>query len=153
VNVNDLQLVKADSLILRATCLAITPEMCMPVLHPYYASIADRMVEIVRESNALGLAAPQIGIPIRMIVVHLKSVALVMVNPEIDAIFGEMEKGNESCLSLPGVLVPVTRNEGINVRFITRDGFEKATTVTRLAARVVMHEIDHLDGVLITDHE
>jgi len=152
VNVNDLQLVKADSVILRAHCLEITPEMYMPVLDPYYASIASRMVEIMRQHNALSLAAPQIGVPIRMIVIELHMHALVMVNPKIEAVYMGKMSGMEWCPNLPGASVLVPRNCCMDLLYVSRHGGTEVCTAKWLNACVVQKAIDHLNGVLITDY-
>ena len=99
--------------------------------------------------NAAGLAAPQVGIPLRVAVIHVDGARFALINPEWDPPEGESDVVVEGCLSLPGIHVPVRRWKSIGLR---RRAHSRSELVTGFTARVIQHELDHLDGILITDH-
>ena len=113
--------------------------------------LMQRMAEIMYTCQGIGLAAPQLGVLRRVIVADVGEGLLSLANPELLTREGE-EQLVEGCLSLPGVAVNVTRETVVVVRGIDAGGRECERVVTGLAARVVQHEIDHLNGVLILDH-
>lgn len=111
----------------------------------------DDMVETLRESGGVGLAAPQVGILRRMVVIEREDGSILeLVNPEIVATEGE-QTGPEGCLSLPGVWGQVTRPMTVTVRAQDRDGNTFEETASGLIGRCFVHECEHLDGVLFTD--
>ena len=114
--------------------------------------LLDDMLETMRQAKGIGLAATQIGLLRRVIVADIGDGALEMVNPVILYREGEAV-ADEGCLSLPGCRVPVTRALRIDVQFLNRDGESVEMTVENLLARVIQHEVDHLDGVLIKDFQ
>lgn len=102
-------------------------------------------------SNGVGLAAPQIGISKRAIVVEIEEGDLMeMINPELVEMEGQ-EEGWEGCLSVPGVEGTVPRATKVKVRYLTRQGEEKILCADDFLARVIQHEVDHLEGVLFID--
>lgn len=102
-------------------------------------------------SNGVGLAAPQIGISKRAIVVETEETGFIeMVNPEILSAQGE-EEDWEGCLSCPGVEGMVPRATKIKARYLNRDGKSIEIEAEDFLARVIQHEVDHLDGVLFID--
>ncbi|MFA6549872.1 MAG: peptide deformylase [Candidatus Gracilibacteria bacterium] len=108
------------------------------------------------DAKDLGLAAPQVGENVRICLVRLnastKNEALVlMINPEIIGMGKEKEIGEEGCLSLPGLWINVERAKKITVKFLDAKNKEQILMLERLNARVVQHEIDHLDGILMVD--
>ena len=120
----------------------------------------DKLVEEVRKMGQLmhdalgiGLAATQVGIPHRVLVYRVEPEAPVaaLVNPQIEWAGAEQEPLDEGCLSLPGVLVEVDRPIHIRVTAQDEHGEPVAIEASGLEARVIQHEIDHLDGVLILD--
>ena len=114
--------------------------------------LLDDMTETLEDAGGVGLAAPQVGILRRVVVVDTgEDGILELVNPEIIAQSGE-QTGLEGCLSVPGEYGIVTRPNEVTVRAQDRDGnwFEK--TGEALCARAFCHEIDHLHGVLFTSH-
>jgi len=118
--------------------------------------MAKDMLETMIKANGLGLAAPQVGISKRMflIVLDYKSgneKAIAMVNPVILAQSKETELAEEGCLSLPDMFERVERPIEITVEFSDLDGNRQVLTLSGLNAREVLHENDHLDGVLFTD--
>ncbi len=117
--------------------------------------LMDDMVETMHEYNGIGLAAPQVGVSRRVIVLHVRFEdynypLTVLANPEIIEASGEMDF-EEGCLSLPGFLVPICRYEQLKVKGLDRDGKEIIIEADELFAVALQHEIDHLDGKLIID--
>ncbi|WP_299368072.1 peptide deformylase [uncultured Tateyamaria sp.] len=121
-------------------------------------SLADDMLETMYDAPGIGLAAPQVGVLDRLIVldcVKLDSEAprpLIMFNPEIVAASDEQNVYEEGCLSIPEQFADVTRPRMVQVRWIDRDGNEQTEEMDGLWATCVQHEIDHLDGKLFIDH-
>jgi peptide deformylase len=108
----------------------------------------SRMVRIMYRYNGIGLAAPQIGIPLRLIVVRRGDWIYRLVNPKISWVFERLSE-LEGCLSLPGEIWQVERAWEIVVEAIDSAGKEQSILVNGLIARVFQHEIDHLDGIMI----
>jgi peptide deformylase len=113
----------------------------------------SRMAGIMHDSLGVGLAAPQLGISQRLLVYRVGPDApvTVLANPELEWASGEVEPGEEGCLSIPGVLVDVDRPVYVRVRGLDEEGEERVVEASGLEARVIQHEIDHLDGVLILE--
>jgi peptide deformylase len=114
---------------------------------------ASRMAGIMHDALGVGLAAPQLGISQRLLVYRIGPDApvIVLANPELEWASGELELGEEGCLSIPGVVVDVDRPVHVRVRGIDEEGEERVVEASGLEARVIQHEIDHLDGVLILE--
>jgi len=113
--------------------------------------LIDDMVRIMRKASGIGLAAPQVGVSTRLIVIapdDMKPLALI--NPRIIKAEGE-QVGQEGCLSIPGLYGDVLRSSCIEVEAVDRRGNLITLELEGLPARVVQHEVDHLDGVLFTD--
>jgi peptide deformylase len=113
----------------------------------------SRMAGIMHDALGVGLAAPQLGISQRLLVYRVGPDApvIVLANPELEWASGEVEPGEEGCLSIPGVLVDVDRPVYVRVRGLDEEGEERVVEASGLEARVIQHEIDHLDGVLILE--
>ena len=132
--------------------------------------LMEDMLAIMYEAPGIGLAAPQIGLSKRVIVMdcgiedeedcdhhgcdhaHLKPNPLAMANPEITWTSDETSVTEEGCLSLPGQTADVTRPAKVTVRYLDQQGNEQELTADGLLATCIQHEIDHLDGVLFVDH-
>ena len=120
--------------------------------------LIDDMVETMRDAPGVGLAAPQVGVSLRVIVVETPEdeedpqggTQLQLINPEILKSDGE-QVGEEGCLSIPGYVGVVKRNEKITVKGLNRKGKEVKIKASGYLARVLQHEIDHIDGILFTD--
>jgi peptide deformylase len=110
------------------------------------------MAETMYEESGIGLAAPQVGVDKRVIVFDVEDRLAALCNPVIVEASEETAVDDEGCLSVPGVTVPVTRNARIVCAGLTIEGHEISIEASDLLARVIQHEIDHLDGVLILDH-
>ncbi|MGN0813873.1 MAG: peptide deformylase [Candidatus Coproplasma sp.] len=113
-------------------------------------SLLDDMKETVRAENGAGLAAPQIGLPIRVVVIDVEEGYYEMVNPVIFASKGE-QTGPEGCLSVKGKQGTVTRPYKVKGEYRDRNGRKHKLTAEGFFARAVCHELDHLDGVIYTD--
>ena len=127
-------------------------KMCRPVekfdgkLH----RLLDDMKETLAEANGVGLAAPQVGILRRVVVVDTGEEMLELVNPELLETSGE-QVGSEGCLSVPGKYGIVKRPNYAKVRAYDRDGNEFEVEGEELMARCFCHELDHLDGIVYTE--
>jgi len=126
---------------------------------PELQSLIDDMVETMREAPGVGLAAPQVASPLRVIVVEFGDEEneeappklYTMVNPEIVRVSEETVVGTEGCLSIPGFIGDVERLEQITVKGQNRHGQPMRVKAGGWLARIFQHEIDHLNGVLFTD--
>jgi len=122
-------------------------------------ALIDDMVETMREASGVGLAATQIGVPLRVIVVEIPAAEdqpdsgklYTLVNPEIIRTTDDVEEGEEGCLSVPGWIGQVERHVGVTVKGLDRKGREVRIKANNLLARIFQHEIDHLNGILFTD--
>jgi len=113
----------------------------------------QRMAGIMRDAIGVGLAAPQLGISQRLLVYRIGSEAplVTLVNPELEWRSEDVEPAEEGCLSIPGVAVDVERPVHVRVRALDEHGEERSVEASGLEARVIQHEMDHLDGVLMLD--
>ena len=118
--------------------------------------IANEMIDIMHDSEGIGLAAPQIGISIRLLVVDISTLEKnsgpkIFVNPEILESWGENTL-NEGCLSIPGVQEEITRPERILLKYNNLNGEQVTEKFEGWMARVIQHELDHLNGILFIDY-
>ena len=135
-------------------------KVCAPVpdLSDDLRKLADDMLETMYDAPGIGLAAPQIGVMDRLIVLDCvkedgeQPRPLVMFNPEIVASSDETNVYEEGCLSIPEQYAEVKRPKLVDVRWIDRDGNEQSETFDDLWATCVQHEIDHLNGKLFIDY-
>ncbi len=113
----------------------------------------ERMTQLMHDALGVGLAATQVGVLHRVLVyqAHTEDPVTVLVNPEIEWRSDELEPGAEGCLSLPGVHVEVERPTAVRVRARDPHGEDIEVEAEGLEARVIQHEIDHLDGILVFD--
>jgi peptide deformylase len=112
-----------------------------------------RMAGIMNDAYGVGLAAPQLGISQRLLVYRVGPDApvIVLANPEIEWASDDSEVLDEGCLSIPGITVDVERPVHVRVRAIDEQGEARSVEASGREARVIQHEMDHLDGVLILD--
>ncbi len=124
------------------------------MITPKLAELLDDMRETMNKQDGVGIAAPQVGILKRVIIVHYdtedESTYYELINPEILEEEGEQE-GREGCLSLPGYTGLVKRPQRIKVRALNREGFLKEYIFEDFSAVVLAHEMDHLEGILYKD--
>lgn len=122
--------------------------------------LIDDMAATMREAPGVGLAAPQVGVGLRLIVVEAppeeddpqSGKLYAVINPEIIKASPEKEEGEEGCLSIPGWNGLVNRHVWVVVKGFDREGKEFRIRARDYVARIFQHEIDHLNGVLFTDH-
>lgn len=112
--------------------------------------LMDDLRQTVRAENGAGLAAPQIGVPLRAVVVDVEEGVFEMVNPVILSKKGE-QTGAEGCLSVKGKQGTVTRPYRVKAEYRDRTGRKHKLTAEGFFARAVCHELDHLDGIIYTD--
>lgn len=110
----------------------------------------DEMIRIMRESDGVGLAAPQVGWSVRLLVLNEGNGAPdeILINPEIKRRRGRVI-GEEGCLSFPGIYVQVERAVEVDVEYTDRNGERRTETRKDFAARIIQHEFDHLENVLL----
>lgn len=129
-------------------------------------ALAERMLELMRQADGIGLAAPQAGVPLRLFVCHVPpgedreadgdpaeatGAPLVCINPALTELAGELEDAEEGCLSLPEILGTVRRPARVTLEATGLDGERFTLRAAGLLARCLQHEHDHLGGVLIID--
>lgn len=113
-------------------------------------TLLDDMVETMADANGVGLAAPQVGVLRRVIVIDIGEGPIKLINPEfVDRTGTQIEV--EGCLSIPDLAGTVERPERVKVKYLDENGKEQVIEGTDLLARALCHEIDHLDGILYTD--
>ena len=128
-------------------------KVCRPVdkITPRILTLLDDMVETMRSADGVGLAAPQVGILRRIVVIETPDEGLIeLINPKIIAYAGEQES-QEGCLSIPGRWGITRRPMHVTVRALNRHGETVDITGTGLLAKAFCHELDHLDGKLYID--
>ena len=113
-------------------------------------ALLDDMKETVKKEQGAGLAAPQVGVPVRAVVVDVEEGFFELINPVFVWQKGE-QTGVEGCLSVRGKAGTVTRPDKVKIVFFDRNGNRCALVARGFFARAVCHEIDHLDGILYTD--
>jgi len=112
--------------------------------------LLDDMVQTMYAAEGVGLAAPQIGMSVRVIVIDAGEGLIELINPVLTDQEG-VECSTEGCLSIPGVFGEVERNTKVTVEGLNREGKKICLTATGLLARALQHEIDHLEGILFID--
>ena len=129
---------------------------------PDVQRLIDDMIETMRAANGAGLAAPQVGVPLRIAVIEVREgnprypykppiPLTVIVNPELTPLDDATFATNEGCLSMPNVRGDLERFENVGVRYLDRDGRMHEDTWRGLTAGTFQHEVDHLDGILFVD--
>lgn len=113
-------------------------------------TLIEDMCQTMRQNEGVGLAAPQVGILKRVIVVDVGQGPIILINPEMIHQEGE-QIGAEGCLSIPGVWGEVKRPNKVKVKGLNKDGKEVVIEGEGILARVICHEIDHLNGILFKD--
>ncbi len=122
--------------------------------------LIDDMFETMYNANGVGLAAPQIGKSIRLFVVDgepmdeedLQGFKKVFINPEIIEEYGDDWPFEEGCLSIPHIRESVDRAETLKIKYFDRNWNEQIEEYSGIAARIIQHEYDHIEGILFTDH-
>ena len=136
-----------DQAVLRAkteTIPAVTKEIL---------KLIKNMEETVVDAQGAGLAAPQIGQSLRICIASINGKYTTLINPEITERSENKHTMEEGCLSLPGIWLEISRPVSITLKYLDTKGNEQERKLERVDARVVQHEVDHLEGVLIVDYE
>ncbi|MBF0252933.1 MAG: peptide deformylase [Candidatus Omnitrophica bacterium] len=116
-------------------------------------NLVEEMSEIMYELNGIGLAANQVGSPLNFFIADIGDGLNSFINPEITFVSEELDTMEEGCLSLPGVSANVTRPDAVTIKYNDLSGKLLNKTYTGLFAKVAQHEIDHLRGKIIIDHQ
>jgi peptide deformylase len=128
----------------------------LPADAPTVAELVPRMLATMYAAPGIGLAAPQVGVALRVVVLDLqpegKRAPMVVINPELLSASRETEVREEGCLSLPNQYADLARPVSVTVRFQDQAGARRQIDADGLLARCLQHEMDHLDGVLFVDH-
>ncbi|MEW6727370.1 peptide deformylase [Desulforudis sp. 1088] len=117
---------------------------------PQILRLIRNMFDTMYAAKGIGLAAPQIGVSKRVIVVDVENSPMALINPEI-TFFAGRESGTEGCLSIPGYWGEVERARTVEVKALNPDGEQVVVKAEGYMARALQHEIDHLDGILFID--
>ena len=137
--------------VLRAKARAVGPGDADQV-----RALVPRMLATMYAAPGIGLAAPQVGVGLRLAVIDLmpdnKAAPFTLINPEVVAVSEEMATREEGCLSLPGQYADVSRPARVKVRYLDLAGARQEIEGDGLLAACLQHEIDHLNGVLFVDH-
>jgi peptide deformylase len=131
----------------------ITPE------YPQLKELLDNMYETMYNSHGIGLAAPQIGLPIRIFIVDGSPIEEIepanfkqtFINPEIIKEWGDEWKYEEGCLSIPTIRENVSRKPELTIRYLDENFVEHEKSFSGMAARIIQHEYDHIEGKLFVD--
>lgn len=132
----------------------ITPQ------YPQLKELLDNMYETMYNSHGIGLAAPQIGLPIRLFIVDGSPIDDIepanfkqtFINPEIIKEWGDEWKYEEGCLSIPTIRENVFRKPELTIRYLDENFVEHEKSFSGMAARIIQHEYDHIEGKLFVDH-
>ncbi len=143
---NDLKLVPSEDPVLRKEAEFIKNPLDLEV-----QKLIPKMFESMEEEKGVGLAAPQVGISLRLATIKIKDKKLTLINPEIVSHSKKMSIYPEGCLSLPGKEFPIVRYNTVTVKFINELGRKMKIKKSGLLAIAFQHEIDHLDGILMSD--
>jgi peptide deformylase len=127
----------------------VTRATRVPRVDDTVRKLMDDMVETMIDAHGAGLAAPQVGVPLRVIVLKVDNQIYQLANPEMVRCEGE-QTGLEGCLSVPGLIGEVTRCQRVVAKGQNRHGREIRVKGDGLLARAIQHEVDHLDGILFT---
>jgi len=123
----------------------------VPSIDASVQRLIDDMIETMRQADGVGLAAPQVGVSLRIVVLQMPDEdPVALVNPEIVKRSGEREV-TEGCLSVPGYAGEIKRSTSVTVKGLDRQGKATRLKATGLMAQAIEHELDHLDGVLFVD--
>ena len=130
----------------------ILREKAKPVksVNAHIIKLLDNLADTLEDAKGAGLAAPQIGVSKRVIIIDVEEELYEMVNPQIIKAMGQ-QTDVEGCLSIPGLIGDVARAATVQVKYQDRTGQEKNLTAKGLLARALQHEIDHLEGILYID--
>jgi len=105
------------------------------------------MLETMKSSDGLGLAAPQVGKSLRLCVISFEGKTHILINPKVSSKSWKKVTGEEGCLSFPGVFLPIKRHKRVSVKAQDRNGDKLVIKADGMLSRILQHEIDHLEGI------
>lgn len=145
-----LRIARAGHPVLRFVAEAVLPAV---IPSPGFQGFLDDLLETMRDYDGTGLAAPQVHVSMRVVVLTLSDERgpEFMINPVVTPLTDDALRTWEGCLSLPGLRAAVDRPRAVRVEFLDREGTPRAYELHGFPAVVVQHEVDHLDGVLFVD--
>lgn len=143
-----LKIITQPNPILRKKSAETKPEI---IKSREFQGLISAMAKTMLKTDGVGLAAPQIGKNIRLVVINSKDGVFPLINPKFIKKSWARELGQEGCLSIPGVFGKVKRHKKISLTFYDRNGNKIKMTAEGMMARVIQHEVDHLDGILFID--
>lgn len=128
--------------------------------YPGLKELISNMYDTMNNAAGVGLAAPQIGLPIRLFITdgskfdedEVLDFKQVFINAKMISSEGEEWKFNEGCLSIPGIREDVSRQPRLTIKFLDENFKEHTRSYSGIAARIIQHEYDHIEGILFTDH-
>jgi len=146
-----LELVKETNPILHKTVPVFDFKATVPdefeTIEEYLVDVTDKMIEVMKLENGIGLSAPQVGLTLRLFVMTINDEDIVCINPKIIALSEDREIRSEGCLSFPKLNLKIKRPSEVFVLYNNPDGTELQRTFTNYAARCFLHELDHLNGI------
>lgn len=134
--------------VLRKKTALVRPE---EITTPVFQALLEDMTKTMFEADGVGLAANQVAVAKQVTVISTKDGPLALINPRVTRMAKKTERGEEGCLSVPGVWGIVERSVELDVEALGRDGTPLAFTAKGFFARVIQHETDHLNGILFVD--
>ena len=146
-----MEIVLSPDPVLKQECVDVSPSELREI-----KKVVKEMAKIMYDASGCGLAAPQVGISKKIIVIDCngegKKKPTYLINPEILETAGEPVTEYEGCLSIPGISLPITRPEDVTVKYMNLKGEEITYHTTGFEARCIQHECDHLHGVTMFEH-
>ena len=129
----------------------------IPQVDDHHRELIKQMYEIMYSANGVGLAAPQIGLNIRIFVLDAgardeEKKPITMINPKIISLHENKVPYEEGCLSFPEHFAEIDRPEKIKIEYLDEDNSKKISTFTGFESRIIQHELDHLNGILFVDY-
>ena len=143
-----LKIITQPNPILRKKSVEINPKITKTL---DFKTLISAMAKTMIKTDGVGLAAPQIGKNIRLVVINSKNGVLCLINPKFTKKSWARELGQEGCLSIPGIFGVVKRHKKVSLTYYDQDGKKIKLTAEGMMARVIQHEVDHLDGILFID--
>ena len=134
--------------VLRSRAAEVDPQ---EIAKPAFKTLLDDMVETMYAANGVGIAAPQVGVGKRIFIAESAHGPIALINPVFTKTSWKLVGGEEGCLSVPGKYDKVRRHKSVTVEALTATGEKVSFTADNFFARILQHELDHLDGMLYVD--
>lgn len=134
--------------VLRAHAAEVDPK---EIATPAFKQLLDDMVETMYAASGVGIAAPQVGVGKRIFIAESAQGPIALINPAFTKTSWKLMGGEEGCLSVPGKFDKVRRHKSVTIEGLTAEGKKVTFTAENFFARILQHELDHLDGILYVD--